>query len=290
MAEASAQRGPLVIDDRVPQYGDPAAPESPEVHRIAEALAVALDRVVGIGTIGKPHKRSAISLDSDSWREWEERKGGDSSQAQTITKDIVQGDIKRATGISLVNVEDHPNSIRAARKVGEVIRRMKAQGYKVPTALSVGRAMTPTARGTMTTARINGTVSYTDIVIDIPENAPDDMPLDDMVGKAFGGTTEDGTPNYTVRTFEDIVVHEMGHLQHRIALGNEQVSFDKLEKQGWPKIRLIGEAGKSVSMYALHDAYEFIAEAFTKLYRGEPLSASAEAVYRELNGPKVVTT
>ena len=297
MAEASAQRGPLVIDDRVPQYGDPAAPESPEVRRAAEALTVALDRAAGIGAIGKPHKRPAISLDSESWREWEEKHvkdrdaGGGSSQAQTITKDIVQSDIKAKTG-ALTHVSDHPVAIRAAREVGNVLAEMRRKGYEMPEYVTVTH-VEGTLRGNTSVIKsvgggIGKNITSRFLEIMVPENLPDDVSLDDAVVKAFSGD-ENGVPKYTPRTLQEVVVHEMGHVLCGFRVVDEiNEALEKIEmRPDGTGLRFTSKAGGQVSRYARKNGAEFVAEAFVKLYRGETLGKEAAELYKMLKGPEV---
>jgi hypothetical protein len=161
------------------------------------------------------------------------------------------------------------------------------------------------------------------LVIEIPETLPLDAPLDHAVAAVFSGTVsskdtkatglstgaitpvmekyvqEHGDPDFaeydrfTARTLRDVIVHEIGHVQagHRgeLDVGTLMGTHAGMsrDKAVFPHQGAIKRAMLQVSVYASNNQDEFLAESFTKLYRGEKLSPDAQKLYDALDGPPV---
>jgi hypothetical protein len=121
------------------------------------------------------------------------------------------------------------------------------------------------------------------LVVDIPSSAPSFMTLDNVALAAFSEYTDEGVRKYVPRSFKELVVHELGHVQAGIRAGTSMGSFGVM---GMSDERVHSSA-RLVSEYATNNADEFLAEAFTAQYRGETLPPNAQILYDRLNGPKV---
>ena len=191
-----------------------------------------------------------------------------------------------------------PTLLRTADKVLEVLDEMKGKGLEMPTGIMIEHvsqkelAKTQGIRAAVHGAKITEggkTSTQKQLVVQIPDTLPDDAVLDHAVASVFSGTMEaKGDPDYqeydryTARTMRDIIVHEMGHVQagHR---GGPVPGSNKLVPGTGrlaPEGAAVRRAANRVSGYATTNADEFLAEAFTRLYRGERLAEDSQAVRR----------
>ena len=183
-------------------------------------------------------------------------------------------------------VEDHPIAIAAATATHAVLAEMKIKGYAMPNSVDVHRASGPahgeTAWYIPTEATVGNSQLKTKLRVMLPETIPTNVSLKDIVASTFGGTDpENGAVDkFTVRSVKDIVIHEMGHV---LAGGRGSMAIP----EDHPMARVNEDAARSVSRYAARNQDEFLAEAFTRLYRGETLRPDAQRLYDRLNGPKV---
>jgi hypothetical protein len=206
-----------------------------------------------------------------------------------------------------------PQLIRAGEQVADVLEEMQAQGLKMPAAIKIvsrgdNAVNSPTAgiRGAITGKRKRSwdesVPTEHHLTIEIPERLPDDVSLNDAAEATFG-IPSDVSPQkfndeaysrydkFAVRTFRDVVIHEMGHVQAPDA-GGPLPGSTKLVTgtgQATDSAKAVVRAAMRVSEYASTDGDEFLAEAFTRLYRGETLPADSQALYDSMNGPKVPT-
>jgi len=206
--------------------------------------------------------------------------------------------LEKATGLKHVLVVADRPCVRAAPLVADVMGRMRALGYPMPKGVEI----VPTSAG------FRGATSYaTDalgdagapdkVTVYVPSTLPADVDLNDAVRVAY--TT--GTPEYArtaVSSFEDIVVHEMGHVYNGHA---------NTPMQGWGQdlpgsardldtaiatvagthatdFRALHDIAIQVSEYAYTNQNEFLAETFTRLYRGDTLPADVHTLYATLGG------
>ena len=201
------------------------------------------------------------------------------------------------------HVYAHPLTLRAAPIVRDVLSEMKAKGYEMPSILDVSLNMGTMPSGSTEFVTNKGTGTVHDKVVNIllPFNAPQDASPDDLAKIGFGGKTEapvfvsergaDGKVTYheervdkfAVKSIRDTVIHEMGHV---VAGYHGLKFFSELASDEWPPERAKA-AARHVSDYASENANEFLAEAFTRKYRGEKLHPEAEALYQRLKGPKI---
>jgi len=176
---------------------------------------------------------------------------------------------------------------------------MKARGYEMPKLILVlpdtrDRAQDEHVHASVGKATVSGMISdaisgrvvdtRNTMTIEVPGSLPSDVSFDDAVLKSYGGDDPvDGKPLFIARTFKDIIVHEMGHVQTEPDLSGQAFS-DQIDALHEPGFSL---AAKQVSKYATTNNHEFIAEAFSLQYKGGTLSPDAAKVYAALQGPKV---
>lgn len=218
---------------------------------------------------------------------------------------------------SSIHVEGSELSVRAAYAVAGVLDEMAAKGYTLPPSVIVNRDAHESLHGDV--VRRNGW-SGSQLTITLPVNVPEHLdnqgvktpfPLDTMAALAFGARVQESVapdarpsslkvtvPAFAVRTFADVVVHEMGHVQHQLSASAAEFSQTSFEEAA---LRAFGgrdsdayeasvrgrTAALGVSRYATKSPREFVAEAFVRQYRGETLSPDAAALYRVFGGPKV---
>jgi len=192
-----------------------------------------------------------------------------------------------------------PNLIRAGEELATTLEEMQAQGLEMPHSILV-RNTDQTVRASIRGTRIQEGSEVTtqkSLVIEIPKTLPQDASLDAAVDAVFNEPsrviplhayhdTEYKTyDRYTARTMKDLIVHEMGHVQagHRGSLP----FADLLQRGTFGSTDQIRRAAMRVSEYALTNQDEFIAEAFTRLYRGETLAVDSGKLYHALQGPAV---
>ena len=200
-----------------------------------------------------------------------------------------------------------PNAVTAASHTLEALTEMQAQGYRLPDSVRIVTQDRMHVAGeivfTRRSAGLEGEVKvHRAMTIRVPERLPPGANLDDAAYVAFGGKEREGQPRavpvmkdgkrvgwktdllgdpdqydrFATRTMNDVIRHELGHVQagHR--------------GRALPGTEGALRAARRVSLYAASDGEdEFLAEAFTKLARGETLPADAQALYDELGGPMV---
>jgi hypothetical protein len=205
--------------------------------------------------------------------------------------------------IAMEERRDVPSAvaIRAAGVVADVLEKMKVQGYAMPDRVDVQLTKHHSPKGAVRGIRITDVgggaeTNEKHLSVDLPDTLPDDADLDDAVYAVFSEETSAGDDplyaggfnyhRFTARTLKDIIVHEMGHVQagHR---GGELNMAPMLSSNLFPSTAAIKRAMKRVSIYASTSEDEFLAEAFTRLYRGETLAEDSMKLYRALRGPKV---
>jgi len=216
-----------------------------------------------------------------------------------IASEVLERSVKSAY------VEDHQTTLRAAVQVADVLRDMKAQGYAMPNDVIIGRVSGGTSQLAGATqwirpsddAPIGQRSMRITLNINVPEAAPQDVPLNIVTRLAFGHIVprvgESDIPAFSVHNFKDIVVHEMGHIQAG-ARSNSGLNIPELTNQSGPwhnenstTATWFRLAAQEVSAYASKNTDEFLAEAFTVQYRGEIIKSNAQVLYHALEGPKV---
>lgn len=200
-----------------------------------------------------------------------------------------------------VIVDKDPASQRAAVVTAAVLAEMKEAGYLMPNHIEVRRQgfHDKSTEGVQGNLERRGGVLTLRVIL--PPGLPDDANLDDAVALAFGNPSTVNPrwayndPDYSrydefaSRTMADVIVHEMGHLQ---AGKRGNVPFMKLLQEGtFPTTDAVRRAMMRVSEYTTRSmdstADEFLAEAFTRIYRGETLPEDSQTLYDALQGPKV---
>ena len=208
-------------------------------------------------------------------------------QAGRAENDIAKAlgmDSSRATRIQEIRVDPHPNAIRAAPEVGRVLAEMKARGFEMPEKILVDIVNEDSPRGEAAAWMLR---------VSLPNEAPDDVPLDHLARAAFGGKDEDGLPDFqSGGSFAGLVVHEMGHVQAITAstgrvpsMGQQLQHYSEQHHMSYSEAhdrfrKLAGE----ISGYAGTNPNEFVAETFTKLYRGESVSDEVREMYTFFGG------
>lgn len=176
------------------------------------------------------------------------------------------------SGDQQVHVFDSPNTLKAAVQTADQLRTMKSEGYIMPNRLII----TPVEKNTAgSTLRVPGEGKSDDITltIDVPINVPKEFTLDQATKATFEGVSGNGAPKFAVQDFKDVVIHEMGHTQKSMT-GEHNSPYDQ-------------RVARKVSLYAGLDQAEFVAEAFTRMYRGDRLSKDVVALYKKYGGPDV---
>lgn len=190
--------------------------------------------------------------------------------------------LHQVSGAFDVDVPEHPNALRAAFTVAETLREMRAKGYEMPDSVEVklvsGTTDLLAGRTTWTRPRLSYAPFTTTLSISVPDQLPPEFSLDKAAEIGFGGKTKnmaryDNIDRFSIRTFKDIVVHEMAHVQNGPRLYKPMPGPEL-----WP------HAATTVSNYATDNTNEFLAEAFVKMYRGDTLSYDARKLYDELGG------
>jgi len=203
---------------------------------------------------------------------------GGSSGAKMSAQQLTDA-LKNALNGASVIVSDHPTTIQTAKTALATLREMKSRGYRMPTMVEIVSSEEAAVRGETAVTAVRST--HTRLSVLVPNTIPADVSVDDAINAAF-----QKVPNaFTIKNVKDVVVHEMGHVQVGIELnGSDWASVGR----GWGGRWKNGpDVAKTVSDYASKNPDEFIAEAFTRLYRGETLSVDAMKMYRDLKGPEV---
>lgn len=185
-----------------------------------------------------------------------------------------------------IDIPSRPIAVSAANELTHVLTEMKSRGYDLPHSIKIQTVSgeTPSAR-----MRSGGPLSASgnELIVDIPDHLPDGANLDDSADLAFGGT-HNGVRDFAINNFRDVVVHEMGHLQHRSAgVEDHSLAYTHGEIQRAWGIDRYEKAVLSVSGYSAWKPSEFVAEAFVKLYRGDTLTPDAAYLYKLFDGPQV---
>ena len=213
------------------------------------------------------------------------------------TVEEAKAKITAMTDVKDVYVDDHPNALRASTVVADTMNEMRNKGYKMPNLIMVTTGHRD-VNGETLMAQPEGHPVESIITIEVPEKAPVDAPLDSLVALAFGGKTKSselyGQPpidRFVPRTMKEVVVHEMGHLQFGIGDTERLMRIQSKWQEFYGKeagSRRIKMATEQISAYASKTHHEFVAETFTKMYRGDYLPQEARELYAELGGPKLL--
>ena len=226
-------------------------------------------------------------------------------------------------GATAIIADPNPKLLRAADTAIAVLAEMKAAGIEMPSSIKIETVSGqreeahPGIRAAVHGVNITEGRQVSlkkNLVIEIPETLPPDAPLDHAVAAVFGESTPStntkigrvnnqvgmtpnqekeiaahGDPQYptydrfVARTLKDVIVHEMGHVQ---AGHLEELNVAaRLQAGLFPSTQSIRQAMLRVSAYAGTNANEFVAEAYTRLYRGETLDPDSMKLYRSLSGP-----
>jgi hypothetical protein len=234
--------------------------------------------------------------------QWTDGKGGSQANLDTDWR-VSQEKLSELSGTVPAVVEMSPISVKTAKVTADVLTEMKQHGYHMPNGVNI-RQVGGLEKPHGATEAHYGRAS---LVIEMPAKAPDEASPEDITRAAFSSFRSDysrwAPPTYqaqdlfAVRSFKDMVVHEMAHVQ-QIRTGNRLTPFQDFEKatshfmagphpnldQAVHRVRM---AVSSVSDYAHRNPAEFVAEAFVRKYRGEKLTSDAEELYELYKGPKI---
>lgn len=230
----------------------------------------------------------------DKEGQWTKGAGGTRNEARAALQKAVGGEIP-------VGVDDHPVAIRAAHDIAAVLTEMRGKGYDMPTEIEVRAQARKSPSGE---AEDRGL-----LVINVPDQLPDDVSLDQAYAAAYGGkiaVVEDGelkgeVQKFVGTTFRDLVIHEMGHINRQGVPRTPYISSrssPEERKEAEESAKAFGEemaanreyereARRSVSEYAATNPDEFVAETFTMLYNGEVLPAKTMQIYKALRGAPI---
>jgi hypothetical protein len=201
-------------------------------------------------------------------------------------------------GIDNVQVADMPTTVRTAHVAANVLKEMKDKGYRLPDSVNIegdsGDDGETVPSGVTVSDNPKYGTSNQALTIKIPTALPPDADLDRAVAVAYGGKIP-GTKidKYSAHNMRDVVIHEMGHVQHgfisypQAVIHDAQVAFKATGDTEDQVIDKILSAARSVSGYAEHHPQEFVAEAFTRMYRGEKLTPEAMKLYKAMKGPAI---
>lgn len=249
---------------------------------------------------------AATDTDSDADDEESDAMPGREPQADDFVRHVSgdrsfrDADTAEAVLASLVNrdldqpfafVTNDEQVLRGAAAAYDALKGLKDEGYTMPDGIEIVEAedQHEVVSGQTREMVGPGGDKYKILTMYVPPELPDDVKLDKAVKAAFGGiSVESGKKvrDYVARSFDDLVVHEMGHVQTWDALRDVDAWIDLQGKLPMHITRVIS-AAQSVSKYAVKNPHEFLAEAFLFQHRGEKLSADAEKLYKSLNGPAI---
>lgn len=209
--------------------------------------------------------------DPADWEKTDERRaGGQDALASKLRKLLpptvrelyIQRDYS-ATDSSLPTLQDRTLA-RAARAVAAVVSEMHEAGALIPSSIAI---LSGEGRPKMSGQYQFEDSPQTGILRVFLPPIPDDISLDDAAKAVFGGMTPD-SPGYhppirthVVSTFEDIVIHELGHAAH----GRHGVGLLRDVRE----VAIPIAHSKTVSKYAGYNGLEFVAEVFTKHHLGD---------------------
>jgi hypothetical protein len=258
---------------------------------------------------GKPHWMSSVNWDTvQSVAKFDpnqprhpkgSEQGGEFAKtrqgARKAIMDVIEGP---------VGVDDHPVAIRAAHDVAVKLQEMKQRGYPMPHQVVVEAQQGRKAPGGE--AWENGT-----IFLRVPDNLPPEMSMDEAmairskpvegdINPFTGKPHPPGLPKFVSQKFEDVVVHEMGHILRRPSIAApyitnrsspEDLAKSEASREQFAKEMAANKgfeaAANTVSQYAHSNPDEFVAEVFTVLYNGGTLPPATLAVYDGFRGATV---
>lgn len=207
---------------------------------------------------------------------------------QDALKAIIKGEWRSGKRTS-VHVDSHPVTIKAAQQMVPILQEMKNAGYRMPEQIVVDRRYIHSVSGSV--------YDNKRLSVGFPHEVPVTAKPDDLAKVAFSGTVsayDTTTDSFAGTTFKDLVVHEMGHIQDRTDT-RYWLDDSVLKKVGAVLSTKTDIAGVDtfkriafrVSNYARENPTEFVAETFTRLYRGEKLHDDVIKMYKALNGPEI---
>jgi len=191
-------------------------------------------------------------------------------------------------------VGDEP-AVRTAQAVVDTLIEMKTKGYTMPARVSVVTSNQKDIAGSVDPNNLH-------LKIHIPGELPRGANLDDAVKIGFSSKT-DGQDDFVPRTMREVIVHEMAHIQYAAKASWRNVNlntvvrdfaartkndFENIADSEDTAVERMMKAISSVSTYGHQAMPEFIAEAFTRKYRGEKLSRDAQLMYDLMKGPDVL--
>lgn len=231
--------------------------------------------VRGRHRIGQRFRDKLVALaEGFDLADWDESLHPRDEQGRFAPSSVVANKIKAVLGEGgSAYIENHPTAVDAGKTMLSVLAEMKEKGYELPASVAVTRqyghpsGVTHIPKATPENL-LRGMGS--DLMVTVPM-IPGDVDLDAAVAAGLGATT-------TARTIRDVVIHEMGHVAHGSMVGRPSADF------GDPDVI---KAATSVSKYAASSPQEFLAESFSRLYRGEKLTPEAMALYKKLEGPAI---
>jgi len=204
-----------------------------------------------------------------------------------------------------VLISDEAKSLAASVYLDRVLGTMQQRGYAMPDQIEVLTVDRETLKAQAAFARpladdrpIGQRAATTSLSIQIPSAIPRITSLNEAAKVSFGGemTSPWGAQirMTSVQSFDDVIVHEMGHLQAGIRVGGTGKTMADLIGTPGPWNTSEGQsaswftrAAQEVSSYADTNTDEFLAESFTRLYRGDTLPPNSQLLYDALDGPKV---
>lgn len=209
-------------------------------------------------------------------------------EVQDTLKAIIKGEWRSGKRTS-VHVDSHPVTIKAAQQMVPILQEMKNAGYRMPEQIVVDRRYIDGVSGSV--------YDNKRLSVGFPHEVPVTAKPDDLAKVAFSGTTsayDTTTDSFVGTTFKDLVVHEMGHIQDRTNTRHwsddsvlKKVSAVFSTKTDIAGVDTFKRIAFRVSNYARENPTEFVAETFTRLYRGEKLHDDVIKMYKALNGPEI---
>jgi hypothetical protein len=264
---------------------------------------------------GAPQTREELAAESAPGGRFEtlEKRKAEQQKAELRIRASVKE--TQTFGATVTIAHATPQLIRAAEATAAVMEDMKAQGLTMPDQVTIEHATVTGQKGPSGQVRH---VSITEgdverrsnhLVIRVPDTLPDDIPLDDATAIVFSEQSKKFLPKdfdddtratydrFTARTMRDVIVHEMAHVQDvkktvRGVIPGSTARIKTGPMADWgkltPKAKAIQRAALRVSVYAVKNRNEFVAEAFTRMHRGETLADDSMALYKKLKGPRVL--
>ena len=245
----------MTPEELVSEPGQPVADD--DMQRLEAALAELRDAgdVEGHPFHGNQWTSGASGLtDKSTKREIHEKLRELVSRGALLSRGLGGAAVK-------VRITDQRNAMRVAVKTADVLTEMKAKGYAMPNSVNIEVNSVLAVEGAVET-----TPRGRDLSIYIPDSIPYDADMDEVVKTAFdGGYRNLDRSDTTIHSLKDIIVHEMGHVN-----GQENASTVLTQE--------LKNVARKVSDYATTNKQEFVAETFTRLYRGEKLPAGKKSM------------